>query len=174
MPDGFDTVLAVADTPSSVDVAEEIAAAARRGRHRVEVRPLSATTFYATDVGRPDNVAANGYGIVLATWTADFPTPASFLVPLVDSRSIRDGGQHQLRPAQRPGRRRAGRPGARDRRSRTAWREVAGAARRPSVYVPLAETRIQLRRGAAVAQRRRDAAVQRLRPRHRRRQLSVG
>ena len=50
------------------------------------------TTFYATDVGGPANVAKNGYGIVLATWTADFPTPASFLVPLVDGRSIRSVG----------------------------------------------------------------------------------
>ena len=56
------------------------------------MRPLDAATFYATDVGSPANVTANGYGIVLATWTADFPTSGSFLVPLVDSRSIRAVG----------------------------------------------------------------------------------
>jgi peptide/nickel transport system substrate-binding protein len=142
-PDGFETVLAVADAPSSVDVAEEIAGQLAEVGIRAEVRPLSATTFYATDVGDPDNVAANGYGIVLATWTADFPTPGSFLAPLVDSRSVRQVGNtnyarlsdpavdalvDQARAAEGP----------------AAWREVADAVQATSVYVPLAETRVQL------------------------------
>ena len=43
----------------------------------------------------PDNVAANGYGIVLATWTADFPTAG--LVP----RAARRRAQHPLASATR-------------------------------------------------------------------------
>ena len=149
-PDGFDTVLAVADTPSSVEVAEEIAGQLAEVGIRVEVRPLSATTFYATDVGDPDNVAANGYGIVLATWTADFPTPGSFLAPLVDSRSIRAVGNTNYARLERPGRRRprGPRPGGRD---VAAWREVADAVEATSVYVPLAETRVQLWRVSGCA-----------------------
>ena len=73
----------------------------------MEVRPLDAATFYATEVGNPDSVAANGYGLVLATSTADFPTPASLLAPLVDGRGIRAGRQHQLRAAGRRGDQRA-------------------------------------------------------------------
>ena len=91
-PDGFSTVLAVADTPTSVDVAEEIAGQLAEVGIQVEVRPLSANTFYATDVGDPDSVTASGFGLILATWTADFSTPGSFLTPLVDGRSIRDVG----------------------------------------------------------------------------------
>ena len=30
--------------------------------------------FYATDVGYPANVRADGLGLIVATWTADFPT----------------------------------------------------------------------------------------------------
>ena len=142
-PDGFSTVLAVADTPTSVVVAEEVAGQLAEVGIEVEVRPLDATTFYATDVGNPDAVAANGYGIVLATWTADFPTPASFLVPLVDGRSVRTVGNTnyarlsdaeintQIDTARVSG-------------DLAAWRKVAAAARDTGAYVPLSETRVQL------------------------------
>jgi peptide/nickel transport system substrate-binding protein len=142
-PDGFDTVLAVADTKSSVDVAEEIAGQLAEVGIRAEVRPLSANTFYAKDVGNPDNVAANGYGIVLATWTADFPTPGSFLAPLVDSRSVREVGNTNYARLKDPtvdglvDQARAADDVA-------AWREVTDAVGATSVYVPLAETRVQL------------------------------
>ena len=145
-PDGFDTVLAVADTPSGVQVADEVAAELAEVGIAADVRPLSASTFYATDVGSPGNVAASGFGIVLATWTADFPTPASFLVPLVDGRSIRSVGNTNYARLADPAvdglidqARAAGRT--------DAWREVADAVSAASVYVPLAETRIQLLAG---------------------------
>jgi peptide/nickel transport system substrate-binding protein len=142
-PDGFSTVLAVADTPTSVNVAEQIAGQLAAVGIQVEVRPLSATSFYATDVGDPDSVAANGFGLVLATWTADFPTPASFLTPLVDGRSIRDVGNTNYARLNDPAinalvdtARAAGDP--------AAWWEVAAAVAATSAYVPLAETRVQL------------------------------
>jgi peptide/nickel transport system substrate-binding protein len=145
-PDGFATVLAAADTPTGADVAGEVAAELATVGIRAEVRRLSASSFYATDVGSPGNVAAKGYGIVLATWTADFPTPASFLVPLVDGRSIRSVANTNYARLNDPAinalvdkARAAGGP--------DAWREVAGAVGAASVYVPLAETRIQLLAG---------------------------
>ncbi|MCW2683351.1 MAG: extracellular solute-binding protein family 5 [Blastococcus sp.] len=142
-PDGFATVLAVADTPTSVKVAEEVAGQLAEVGIAAEVRPLSATSFYATDVGNPDNVRANGFGIVLATWTADFPTPGSFLTPLVDGRSIRAVGNTNYGRLDDPeidGLIDAARASG----DRAAWREVAGAVLGTSVYVPLAETRVQL------------------------------
>jgi peptide/nickel transport system substrate-binding protein len=142
-PDGFSTVLAVADTPTSVDLADRIAGQLAEVGIRAEVRPLSATSFYATDVGNPDNVVANGFGIVLATWTADFPTPASFLTPLVDGRSLRGVGNTNYARLDDPAlnalvdtARASGDP--------AAWREVATAESVTSVYVPLAEIRVQL------------------------------
>jgi peptide/nickel transport system substrate-binding protein len=142
-PDGFSTVLAVADTPTSVDVADQIAEQLAAVGIQVEVRPLSATSFYATDVGDPASVAANGFGLVLATWTADFPTPASFLTPLVDGRSIRGVGNTNYARLNDPAinalvdtARSAGDP--------AAWREVVAAVAATSAYVPLAETRVQL------------------------------
>jgi peptide/nickel transport system substrate-binding protein len=142
-PDGFATVLAVADTPTSVAVATAVAGQLAEVGIQAEVRPLDPTSFYATDVGDPNNVAANGYGIVLATWTADFPTPGSFLVPLVDGRSIRPVGNTNYARLDDPAlntlidqARASGDP--------AGWRDVAAAARDTSAYVPLAETRVQL------------------------------
>jgi peptide/nickel transport system substrate-binding protein len=142
-PDGFSTVLAVADTPTSVDVANEIARQLAEVGIQVDVRPLSANTFYATDVGDPDNVTASGFGLILATWTADFSTPGSFLTPLVDGRSIRDVGNTNYARLND-----AGINGlvdtARAAVDPAAWREVEAAVKATSAYVPLAETRVQL------------------------------
>jgi peptide/nickel transport system substrate-binding protein len=145
-PDGFATVLAVADTPTSVEVASAVADQLAEVGIAAEVRPLDATSFYATDVGNPDSVRANGYGIVLATWTADFPTPGSFLGPLVDGRSIRAVGNTnyaRLNDSEINGLIDQARASG----VRAAWQQVASAARGSSAYVPLAETRVQLLAG---------------------------
>jgi peptide/nickel transport system substrate-binding protein len=145
-PDGFSTVLAVADTPSGLDLAETVSGELAEIGIKAEVRPLSASTFYASDVGGPDNVKANGFGIVLATWTADLPTPGSFLVPLVDGRTIRSAGNTNYARLNDPAvntlidqARAAGKV--------DTWREVATTIGQAAVYVPLAETRIQLLSG---------------------------
>ncbi|MCZ2860245.1 ABC transporter substrate-binding protein [Blastococcus sp. VKM Ac-2987] len=153
-PDGFATVLAVPDVRSSVDVADEIAAQLAAVDIDVEVRPLDPATFYATDVGNPGNVAANGYGLVLATRTADFPTAGSFLGPLVDGRSVARVGNPNYARLDDPeinalvDQARAG---------DADWAQVADAARASGAYVPLAETRIQLVSG----QRLRNGVVMR-------------
>jgi peptide/nickel transport system substrate-binding protein len=113
-----------------------------------EIRPFALDTFYATDVGRPANVAAGGYGLVLATWTADAPTPAAFLAPLVDGRSIRTtvgNANHALLNdadinALVDQARAAGDTAEAD----GIWRQVAAAADDIHGYVPLTETRVQL------------------------------
>jgi peptide/nickel transport system substrate-binding protein len=146
-PDGFSTVLAVADAPASVDLARGIAGQLGEIGITVKVQPLDPTTFYATDVGNPANVAAHGYGVVLTTWTADFPTPGSFLDPLVDGRSIRPvGNTNYARLNDRAidvlidKAHAATDPDA----ARARWRDVAAAARQTWTYLPLGETRIQL------------------------------
>jgi peptide/nickel transport system substrate-binding protein len=147
LPDGFSTVLAVADAPSSIALAEAIAEQLGEVGIAVEVRPLDPKTFYATDVGNPDNVAKSGYGLVLATWTADFPTPSSFLVPLVDGRSIRSVGNTNYARLNSPDLNAlidAARGAADAAAARDAWREVAAMAGSTSAYLPLAETRLQL------------------------------
>ncbi|MGY1739368.1 MULTISPECIES: ABC transporter substrate-binding protein [unclassified Blastococcus] len=150
-PDGFSTVLAVADAPASVSVAEELAGQLAEVGITVEVRPLPASSFYARDVGDPDNVRASGVGMILATWTAVVPTPSAFLVPLVDGRSVsRVGNTNYARlvdPAINGLVDAAVAAGTDPAVARDAWREVATAAAATDAYVPLAETRVQLLAG---------------------------
>lgn len=154
-PEGFSTALAVVDSRSSREAAEVIAAQLGEVGIDVEVRPLDPVTFYATEVGNPDVVRQNGYGLVLATRTADLPTPGSFLVPLVDGRSVRTVGNPNYARLDDPAittlvdeaRARGG----------ESWRAVAEAVVETSAYVPLAETRVQLLAG----QRLRNGLVMR-------------
>jgi peptide/nickel transport system substrate-binding protein len=148
-PDGFSTVLAVPDVPASVQVAQVVAGELAEVGITAEVRPLDPSTYYS-DISNPDTVTAAGYGLVLATWTADFPTAASFLVPLVDGRSIRGLGNTNYARLDDPGvnglvdaARAATDPAVAD----DAWRQVADAVAVTAAYVPLAETRVQLLAG---------------------------
>jgi peptide/nickel transport system substrate-binding protein len=146
-PDGFSTVLAVQDTAGNVAVANAVSASLAQVGIQAEVRPLDPATYYASGVGNPDTVTANGYGIVLASWTADFPTAASFLVPLVDGRSIRAVGNTNYARLNDPqvntlidAARAATEPAI----AADAWRQVVSAVQATGVYVPLAEARVQL------------------------------
>ncbi|WP_409329307.1 ABC transporter substrate-binding protein [Trujillonella humicola] len=159
LPDGFSTVLAVADASASVAVAEELARQLAEVGIEVEVRALPAATFYARDVGDPDNVRAQGFGMVLASWSAVVPTPSAFLVPLVDGRAVsRVGNTNYARlvdPAVTGLVDAAVAVGPDAGAARGAWREVATAATATGAYVPLVETRVQLLAG----QRLRNAVV---------------
>ncbi len=147
-PDGFSTTMAVPDVQSSLDVAEVLAAQLEEVGIVVEIKPFPLDTFYATDVGKPSNVIGGNYGLVLATWTADSPTPAAFLAPLVDGRSIRDtvgNANHALLNlpdinALVDQARAAGDTAEAD----ELWRQVAAEAAKTNSYVPLTETRVQL------------------------------
>ena len=146
-PDGFSTVLAAPDVPSSVEVANGLADQLAEVGIEVEIQTFDIGSFYSSDVGRPDNVTANGFGLVLTTWTADYPTPGAFLVPLVDGRSIQGSANTNYARLSVPeidalidqARAAGDTP-----EGRALWREVAAAARDTRAYVPLAETRAQL------------------------------
>jgi peptide/nickel transport system substrate-binding protein len=147
MPEGFSTVLAVPDGGAGVEIAEVVAEQLGAAGIEVEVRPLDAASFYATEVGNPDSVAANEYGIVLATSTPDFPTAGSLLAPLADGRGIRPVGNSNFARLDDPdinGLIDAARTAGDGGQAGEAWRAVAAAVEGTAAYVPLAETRIQL------------------------------
>jgi len=159
-PEGFATVLAVPDGGAGVDVAEVVAEQLAAIGVEVEVRPLEAASFYATEVGDPDSVAANGYGIVLATSTPDFPTAASLLAPLADGGGIRRVGNTnyaRLDDEEINVLIDAARAAGDGDEAREAWAAVATAVEGTAAYVPLAETRVQLIAG----QRLRNGVVMR-------------
>ena len=146
-PEGFGTVLAVNDVGSNVQAARGIAAQLGEIGIQVEVRPFETEAFYGAEVSSPANVRKNGYGLVLATWTADFPTPGSFLTPLVDGRGIKRIGNTNYAGLNVPGINKlidTARTATDARAARAAWQKVATAARDADAYVPLATSRVQL------------------------------
>jgi peptide/nickel transport system substrate-binding protein len=147
-PDGFSTIMAVPDVQSSMDVADVLAAQLGEVGIEVEIRPFPLETFYATDVGRATDVTANGYGLVLTTWTADSPTPAAFLAPLVDGRSIRanvgNANHAQLNDADINALVDQARGAGDTPEAADLWRQVAAGAAATHAYAPLTETRVQL------------------------------
>jgi peptide/nickel transport system substrate-binding protein len=147
-PDGFETVMAVPDVRSSIDVAEVLAAQLAEVGIIAEIRPFPLESFYATDVGKPANVTAGGFGLVLATWTADSPTPSAFLAPLVDGRSIRNtvgNANHALLNVPDINALVDRARGAGDNAEADGlWRQVAADVAATNAYVPLTETRVQL------------------------------
>ena len=145
---------------AGVEVAAVVAEQLAEIGIEVEVRPLEAASFYATEVGNPDSVAANGYGLVLATTTPDFPTPASLLAPLADGRGIRavcNTNYARLDDEEINGLIDAARAAGTGDEAREAWAAVASAVQGTAAYVPLAETRVQLIAG----QRLRNGVVMR-------------
>ena len=149
-------MLAVPDAQASVQVAEVVSDQLAEVWIQATVTPLDAETFYTDAVGNPAVAAANGFGIILTTPTADFPTPWSFLAPLVDGRVIRDYANTNYARLNDEAIN-ALLDQARVTGDVAAWRDVAGAARETGAYVPLAETRVQLVSG----QRLRNGVVMR-------------
>jgi peptide/nickel transport system substrate-binding protein len=146
-PEGFSTTMAVADVSANVLVAREIAGQLAEVGIEVDVQPTSPDLFYGQEIGVPSNVEDKGYGLILTSWTADFPTPGSFLVPLVDSRSTKSEPNtnyawlrwKKVDQAVDTARRSTDQAAALD-----VWRTVAELARGTDAYVPLVETRVQL------------------------------
>ena len=98
-------------------------------------------------MAKPDRRRETGFGLVRATWRSDFPTPATFLQPLVDSRSVQPVGNTNYARLRVPEVDAAvdaalAAPGGAE--AREAWAAVAETARGTEAYVPLVETRVQL------------------------------
>ncbi|MGA5563817.1 caspase, EACC1-associated type [Streptomyces platensis] len=85
-PNGFPTTIAVRnDRPSENDAAEALTSALARIGIKAEVERFDGARM-PTVVGAPNEVRKRGYGIVIMSWGADFPTGQAFWRPLVDSR----------------------------------------------------------------------------------------
>lgn len=86
-PEGFETTIATPNEPRPLQVANAIQASLAEAGIDATVQGLDPGTYYGSDVGRPDNVAAQEFGVILAAWTGDFPTASSFYAPLVSAVS---------------------------------------------------------------------------------------
>lgn len=92
-PGGFSTKFAY-DTPDvqSADAFKaEQPALARVGIH-VTAAPQNQSSYYSTFIGSPRNIVAQGLGIALAGWGADYPNPVGFYQSITNGNAILQTG----------------------------------------------------------------------------------
>jgi len=158
LPNGFSTTIAAPNQARSLAVADVIRANLASVGIEATVEGLDPATYYAADIGSPSTVAANGYGILLTRWSADFPDPASFLGPLVDGREITASGNTNVAELNDPVVNAlvdAACAASDDAAAMTAWETIAQTVTNGGSYVPIVEERTVLLAG----ERLRNAVV---------------
>jgi len=149
-PTGFSTIIAAPNQARSLAVAEVVRGNLAAVGIEATVQGLDPATYYVSDIGSPASVAANGYGILLTRWSADFPDPASFLGPLVDGREITAAGNTNLAELNDPalnGLIDAAYAAPDAATALASWETVAQTVTGDGSYVPLVEERTVLLAG---------------------------
>jgi len=93
MPNGFSTNISYrADRPKEKAVAESLQQSL--GKVGIKVTPKGYPTgdYLKLYAGKPDYAKANGLGMIIYSWGADWPDGFGFLSQIVDSRVIRPTG----------------------------------------------------------------------------------
>lgn len=144
-PDGFPTTLGTVNDGRGLVAADVVVRSLARVGITVTRKDYPRGTFLASVAGSPAAVRAEGLGLVVAEWAADFPSPYAFLVPLVDGRRVSPSANPNIAEL-------SGDEEAIDDATATvdpvqataAWRAVAATAMTSAVYAPLVEDRAVL------------------------------
>lgn len=92
-PNGFSTKIAVrGDRPKEVAAAEALQQSLSKVGIKTDIAKYPAGDWSAQYGGNPKFVHANGLGIMIAGWGADWPSGFGFLSQLVDGRAIKPTG----------------------------------------------------------------------------------
>lgn len=92
-PDGFETNISFrAERPKEKATAESLQQSLQAIGVKATLKPFPAADYYKLYAGKPDYAKANGLGMIIAGWGADWPDGFGFLSQIVDSRVIRPAG----------------------------------------------------------------------------------
>ena len=144
-PGGFTTTLGTVNDGRGKVAADVVVRSLARVGIVATPKQYPRGAFLASVAGSPATVRADGLGLIVGEWAADFPSPYAFLDPLVDGRSVRssanpniaelsgdeeaiDGATATLDPVQ----------------AAASWRQVAATAMQTAGYAPLVEDRAVL------------------------------
>ncbi|HEY0486576.1 MAG TPA: ABC transporter substrate-binding protein [Mycobacteriales bacterium] len=94
-PGGFAAKVGVEDSAAARASGEALATALRRVGIRLTVVP-------SVELGVPATVHREGLGLLVASWSADYPAPSGFFPPLVDGRIILARGNTNLAEVDSP------------------------------------------------------------------------
>jgi peptide/nickel transport system substrate-binding protein len=96
-PDGFSVRIAArADRLKEFGAAQALCASLARVGIAAEVVPFRSSDYFDTYAGVPAYVHANGIGIIMFGWAADFPDGLGFLSQITDGRAIKASGNHNF------------------------------------------------------------------------------
>jgi len=144
-PTGFTTTLGTVNDGRGKVAADVVVRSLARVGIVATPKQYPRGAFLASVAGSPSTVRADGLGLIVAEWAADFPSPYAFLDPLVDGRSVRTSANPNVAEL-------SGDEEAIDTATATldpvqataSWRQVAATAMQTAGYAPLVEDRAVL------------------------------
>ncbi|MGD9988653.1 ABC transporter substrate-binding protein [Pseudonocardia sp.] len=97
-PGGFTTSISYrAERPKEKATAETLQQSLAKAGINLEIKPYPLADYLKLYAGKPDFAKANGLGLMVYGWGADWPDGYGFLSQIVDSRTIRaTGGNSNL------------------------------------------------------------------------------
>jgi peptide/nickel transport system substrate-binding protein len=96
-PSGFSTTMSYrVERPKEKAVAEADQQALAKVGIKVTLKPYPQGDYFKLYAGKPAFAKANGLGIMVYGWAADWPDGFGFLAQIVDSRTIRAAGNTNL------------------------------------------------------------------------------
>lgn len=96
-PNGFSTNIAFrVDRPKEKALAESLQQSLAAVGITTALKGYPSGDYFRLYAGKPDFVKANGLGILVYGWSADWPDGYGFLEQIVDSRTIRPAGNTNL------------------------------------------------------------------------------
>ncbi|MEO8889347.1 MAG: ABC transporter substrate-binding protein [Jatrophihabitantaceae bacterium] len=88
-PSGFSTKFAYSTpSPQAVLAFKAEQSALSRVGINITAAPQAQSSYYSSFIGSPRNIKAQGLGIALAGWGADFPTPVGFYQSITNGNAI--------------------------------------------------------------------------------------
>ncbi len=96
-PDGFETIVSYRnERPKEKAVAESLQQSLAKAGIKVTLKGFPSGDYFKLYAGKPDYAKANGLGLLVMSWGADWPDGFGFLSQIVDSRVIRAAGNTNL------------------------------------------------------------------------------
>lgn len=96
-PNGFETSISYrAERPKEKALAESLQESLARVGIKLTIKPYPVGDYFKLYAGKPAFAKANGLGLMVHGWAADWPDGFGFLSQIVDSRVIREAGNTNL------------------------------------------------------------------------------
>lgn len=96
-PNGFSTSISYrAERPKEKATAESLQQSLGRVGIKLDIKPYPLSDYIKLYAGKPDFAKANGLGLMIYGWGADWPDGYGFMAQLVDSRVIKPAGNSNL------------------------------------------------------------------------------